>query len=145
MYYVIESGGKQHRVCCGQKLKVEKLAQSPGEEVYLDKVLMLVDDQHIKYGSPYIAGEVVPARILQHGRNGKINIIKFKRRKHHLKRMNHRQNWTEIEILSVPGAKKKTESKAATEKSTLETVKKTVAKSKEVAAKKETKEKQNGA
>jgi len=36
-----------------------------------------------------------------HGRGDKVNIIKFRRRKHHMKRQGHRQAYTELEITGI--------------------------------------------
>jgi large subunit ribosomal protein L21 len=39
--------------------------------------------------------------IKSHGRGKKVEIVKFKRRKHHRKQMGHRQSYTEIEISKI--------------------------------------------
>lgn len=109
MYCIFENGGKQHKVHIGQKVRLEKLVDAPGTEISLDKVVMLSDGKRLEYGAPYLKGKAVQARVLQHGRGDKISVIKFKRRKHHLKRMNHRQSYTEIEILGLGQAKKTTQ------------------------------------
>ena len=41
------------------------------------------------------------ATVKSHGKGRKVNIIKFKRRKHHLKRRGHRQQYTELEITGI--------------------------------------------
>ena len=46
-------------------------------------------------------GAKVQATVLAHGRAKKIEIIKFRRRKHHRKQMGHRQNFTELKIESI--------------------------------------------
>ncbi|MCP5017974.1 MAG: 50S ribosomal protein L21, partial [Ketobacter sp.] len=40
-----------------------------------------------------------------HGRGKKVKIIKFKRRKQHLKRQGHRQWYTELEITAISVAR----------------------------------------
>jgi len=101
MYAVIKSGGKQYRVEKGQKLKLEKLAGEPGSPVELDQVLMLSDGDQVQLGSPVLAGHKVKATVLAHGRHKKVEIIKFRRRKHHQKRRGHRQDFTEVEITEI--------------------------------------------
>ncbi|MES2212851.1 MAG: 50S ribosomal protein L21, partial [Pseudomonadota bacterium] len=91
MYAIIESGGKQYRIKEGQKLQVEKLVGAPGESVVIDKVLLVATDDGIVVGQPYVSNYRVNTEILRHGRGEKITIIKFKRRKHHMKRQGHRQ------------------------------------------------------
>ncbi|MEW7979194.1 MAG: 50S ribosomal protein L21 [Candidatus Sedimenticola endophacoides] len=101
MYAVIQTGGKQYRVSEGDTLKVEKLGAEEGASVDLDKVLMVADGEDIKIGTPYVDGGKVTATVKSHGRGKKVNIIKFRRRKHHMKRQGHRQSYTELEITGV--------------------------------------------
>ena len=76
MYAVIKTGGKQYKVSVGEKLKVEQI---PAE---LDKAKVV-------------------AKVIAHGRGEKVRIFKMRRRKHYQKRQGHRQNFTQIEILSI--------------------------------------------
>ncbi|MDH3831946.1 MAG: 50S ribosomal protein L21 [Gammaproteobacteria bacterium] len=101
MYAVIVTGGKQYRVSQGDKVRVEKLDAAEGDSVELDRVLMIVDGDDIKIGAPAIEGGKVTAEVKTHGRSDKINIIKFRRRKHHMKRQGHRQAYTELEITGI--------------------------------------------
>ena len=102
MYAVIESGGKQYRVQQGDIIKLEKLAVEPGKNVEFDKVLLQSDgDKNIKIGTPLIKGAKVIGEVIDHGKGKKIDIIKFRRRKHHLKHQGHRQQYTEVKITKV--------------------------------------------
>lgn len=101
MYAVIQTGGKQYRVSEGTTLKVEKLAADAGASVELDKVLMIADGDDVKVGAPYLDGGKVTATVKSHGRGKKVHIVKFKRRKHHLKRQGHRQSYTELEVTGI--------------------------------------------
>jgi large subunit ribosomal protein L21 len=103
MYAVIQTGGKQYRVAPGDTVRVEKLDAETGASVELDKVLMLANDDDIKVGTPYVDGGKVTATIKAHGRGKKVKIIKFRRRKHHMKRQGHRQWYTELEINEING------------------------------------------
>ena len=101
MYAVIVTGGKQYRVSQGDKLRVEKLDAAEGESVDLDQVLMVVDGDDVKIGTPVLDGGKVTADVKAHGRGDKVNIIKFRRRKQHMKRQGHRQAYTELEITGI--------------------------------------------
>lgn len=101
MYAVIKSGGKQHRVVEGERLKVELLDAEPGKSIEISEVLLVADGDNVKVGAPFVAGGKVIAEIVAHGRHDKINIIKFRRRKHHQKRTGHRQWFTEIKITGI--------------------------------------------
>lgn len=102
MFAVIETGGKQYKVKPGQRVRVETLKGEAGEKVSFDKVLLIAQDEDkVDVGAPYLSGKSVSATIAAHGRGEKIKIIKFRRRKHHMKRMGHRQNYTEVLIDSI--------------------------------------------
>ena len=101
MYAVIQTGGKQYRVSQGDTLRVEKLGADEGASVELDKVLMIADGEDVKVGTPYVEGGKVTATVKSHGRGKKVKIIKFRRRKHHMKRQGHRQWCTELEITEI--------------------------------------------
>ena len=101
MYAVIESGGKQHRVCEGEVLRLEKLGLEVGATVTFDKVLMVGEGAEVKIGKPYVEGGSVEAEVLAQGRGEKIRIVKFNRRKHHRKQMGHRQSFTEVKITGI--------------------------------------------
>jgi large subunit ribosomal protein L21 len=101
MYAVIKTGGKQYRVAKGDKLKVEKLPVEAGSSVDIDDVLMIGDGDKVTIGAPRVDGGKVTATVVSHGRHDKIEIVKFKRRKHHQKRTGHRQDYTEIEITNI--------------------------------------------
>lgn len=103
MYAVIKTGGKQYRVCAGDKLKIEKLEAEIGSEVTFDQVLMVGDGDDIKVGLPMLAGAMVKATVLNQARGDKIHIFKMRRRKHYQKRQGHRQSFTEIQINAVNG------------------------------------------
>jgi large subunit ribosomal protein L21 len=101
MHAVIKTGGKQYRVTEGDVLNVESLPAEPGQDVRIDDVLMVTDGESVAIGKPKVEGAAVTARVLSHGRGEKVRIIKFKRRKHHKKRMGHRQNFTTVEITNI--------------------------------------------
>jgi len=101
MQAVIVTGGKQYRVKEGLVLRVEKLEKAVGEALVLDQVLMVSADNDIRIGAPYVAGAKVTAEVISHGRAKKIHILKFRRRKHSMKHMGHRQWFTELKITGI--------------------------------------------
>lgn len=101
MYAIIQSGGKQYRVEPGQSLKLETLGADVGKTVDFNEVLMLVNGDDVQVGSPYVKDAKVTAEVLSEGRANKIRIIKFKRRKHHMKHAGHRQNYMEVKVTDI--------------------------------------------
>jgi large subunit ribosomal protein L21 len=103
MYAVFIAGGKQHRVEEGEVLRLEKIEEETGKTVEFDQVLMVGQGADVKIGAPVVDGAKVEAEVLSHGRGDKVTIIKFRRRKHHMKRQGHRQWYTEVKITGIKG------------------------------------------
>ena len=101
MYAVISTGGKQYKLAQGDVCRVEKLDAEEGASVEIDKVLMIADGDNINIGTPFVDGGKVTATVKAQGRAKKVEIMKFKRRKHHQKRTGHRQYYTEIEVTGI--------------------------------------------
>ncbi|MEY6430875.1 50S ribosomal protein L21 [Thioalkalicoccus limnaeus] len=101
MYAVIQTGGKQYRVAEGDRLRVEKLGAEAGDSVEFDQILMVADGEDVKVGRPYVDGARVMATVATHGRGKKVKIIKFRRRKHYMRRQGHRQWFTELRITGI--------------------------------------------
>ena len=103
MYAVIKTGGKQYRVVAGEKIKVEQIPAEVGTQITIDQVLMVGEGEAVKIGAPLVAGATVSATVLSQGRHDKVRIFKMRRRKHYQKRQGHRQNYTELQIVSING------------------------------------------
>lgn len=116
MYAVIVSGGKQHRVQEGEVVRLEKLDTPTGEKVAFDQVLMVGSGTDVKLGTPVLDGTQVEAEVVEHGRADKVTIIKFRRRKHSMKRQGHRQWYTDVKITAIGGVKSKPKAKASAKK-----------------------------
>ena len=101
MYAVIKSGGKQHRVVEGETIKLEKIDAATEATIEFDEVLMVGEGADVKIGAPVVEGAKVTAEVVSHGRHKKVKIVKFKRRKHHMKQMGHRQWFTEVKITGI--------------------------------------------
>ncbi|MCL5037010.1 MAG: 50S ribosomal protein L21 [Chloroflexi bacterium] len=102
MYAVMETGGKQYKVSPGDQVKIEKVEGKKGDEVILNRVLMVVgDNQELKPGAPYIQDAQVKATILSQSRERKVTVFKYKRRKRYHVKRGHRQPYTLVEIESI--------------------------------------------
>ena len=101
MYAIIESGGKQYKVAENDIVRIDRVDSEIGSTVTFDNVLMLANGEEIQVGSPYIQNSKVFGEITNHERGEKIKIIKFRRRKHFLKRAGHRQNYTMVKITEI--------------------------------------------
>ena len=137
MYAVFKTGGKQYRATQGQKIKLEKLNANSGDKVLFTEVLMVGEGSDVDIGTPYLTNASVEATVLEEGKDKKIEVIKFKRRKNYKRTFGHRQCYTLVEITGIK-LKKETKSqpkKAAKPKKTAAKIKKAVAKPKKTAVK----------
>ena len=101
MYAVIKTGGKQYRVTDGDVLRVEKLEADAGSSVKFDQVLLVADGDDVKVGAPMLKGGSVSGEVVSQGRDRKIEVIKFKRRKDYQRHYGHRQHYTEVRITGI--------------------------------------------
>jgi len=97
VYAVFETGGKQYKVSKGDIVAVEKLNIADGEKVTFDKVLVVSDDSLI-VGAPYVKGASVTAEVVKTGRAKKIYVFKYKAKKNEKKKIGHRQAYTQVRI-----------------------------------------------
>ena len=101
MYAVIATGGKQYRVTKDAVLRVEKLDAEPGSTIEFGEVLLVGEGAEVKLGKPRIDGSKVTATVVRHGKGAKVSIVKFRRRKHYLRRKGHRQPFTEVRVTDI--------------------------------------------
>ena len=116
MYAVFKSGGKQYRVSKGEKLKLEKLEANVGKKVVFDQVLSVGEGKDINIGTPYLADAIVEAKVIDEGKDKKIEVVKFKRRKNYKRNFGHRQHYSLIEVINITVKKKKAAPKKAAPK-----------------------------
>jgi large subunit ribosomal protein L21 len=122
MYAVIETGGKQHRVELGDELEVELLDAEPGQEINLERVLLVADGETTVVGKPLVADATVTAQVLRQERGEKLISFKYRPKARRRVKKGHRQELTVLKITEVRlGAKSAAaEAKVAEEKAETE-------------------------
>jgi len=101
MYAVVECGGRQYRVEPGMNLEVNRLPGEPGEDIFLDRVLLVSDGASVRVGTPVVENAKVACRIVRHGRGRKIHGFQFKAKKNEYRHYGHRQAVTFLQVSSV--------------------------------------------
>ena|SRR3989344_6715695 len=101
MLAVIKTGGKQYLVQPGDKIKVELLDAEAGKEVVFSEVLLSEKDGKPQIGAPFIKDAKVTAKVLNHVKGEKLIIFKYKPKKRYKRKVGHRQQFTEVEILEI--------------------------------------------
>ncbi len=100
MYAIANISGKQFKVEVGQTLLVDRLSAEVNEEVSFP-VMLVVDGNKVKTGTPVVKDVVVKAKVLAHVQDKKITVYKYKAKKNERKKQGHRQPYTKISVLSI--------------------------------------------
>jgi len=114
MYAIVEIAGQQFKVEEGKKIFVHRLEVEEGNQIEFDHVLLIEDEGKITIGEPTIKDAVIEGKVLDHMRGDKVIVFKKKRKKGYRVKNGHRQNFTQVEIVSING--KSTPKKAAPKK-----------------------------
>ena len=118
MYAVIKTGGKQYKVSKDDIISVEKLSEDTGKKIKLNEVLIISDKGKPIVGDPLIKGASVEAEIMDHSRAAKITVFKKKRRHNYRRKKGHKQNITNLKILSINASQGKTKASDTEKKKT---------------------------
>ena len=98
MYAVIKTGGKQYKVAVGETIDVERLAAPRGDTVRLDQVLMVVDGEQVRVGTPTLSEASVSATVLGHDLQRKAIIFHYRPKQRYRVKRGHRQPFTRLRI-----------------------------------------------
>ena len=100
-YAIFRALGKQYRAEKGDVLRLPRMDAEPGAKVTFDEVLLSSDGKTVRAGTPVVKGAKVEAEVLSEGKERKIYVFKFKRRKGYRRKTGHRQRFTEVRVMSV--------------------------------------------
>lgn len=115
MFAIVLIKGSQYKISQGDKVKIAKIDEKEGGKVVFYDVLLLAKDENsLKVGTPVIEGAAIEAKVLAHGKDKKIRVMKHHKRKRYIRTQGHRQQFTEIEISKIveSGAKREEPKKA---------------------------------
>ena len=101
VYAIVRTGGKQYRVEAGDTIYVERLETSEGAQISLDQVLLVGGQDAVRVGAPYLSEARVLGTVLKPGRDHKIRVFKYKKRKQYRRTRGHRQMFTALRIDSI--------------------------------------------
>ena len=103
MYAIIATGGKQYRVEAGDTIYVERLTGEAGGKVTIEDVLLVGDGAAVRVGAPRLSGISVQGTLLEQGRDHKVRVFKYKKRKQYRRTRGHRQSYSALRIDSIQG------------------------------------------
>ena len=101
MYAIIETGNKQYKISEGDVIRVEKLEGNIGDTVEIRDVLLIKKDNETMVGSPLVKEAKIVGEIVEKGKDKKIVVFKYKRRKNYRKKRGHRQQYTVLKINEI--------------------------------------------
>jgi large subunit ribosomal protein L21 len=101
MYAVIETGGKQYRVEVGTELEVELLEAVPGDNITIDRVLLVADGDESTIGRPVVADAAVEAEVVRRERGEKVISFKYRPKARRRVKKGHRQELMILRITDV--------------------------------------------
>jgi large subunit ribosomal protein L21 len=101
VYAVIMSGGKQYRVSEGEVIKVEKLEAEPGAPIEFNDVLLVKTEASTFIGQPLVQGASVTGTLESQGKNDKVLVFKYKKKKQYRRTRGHRQQHSEVRIEKI--------------------------------------------
>lgn len=101
MYAIIEVGSKQYSVTKDDIIEVNKLVAAKGDNLCIDKVLLVSDQEKVQIGQPYVNNAKVEVTVLKQSLGVKTTAYKHRRRKNSHWEKGHRAKLTQLKIKSI--------------------------------------------
>ncbi len=100
-YAVIALQGKQYKVSEGDKLTIDLLEEKEVDKTFdVTDVLLLSDNGKVSVGTPTLKNKVT-LKVLEHGKDAKLRVFKYKSKSKYRKTIGHRQRITNLEVISI--------------------------------------------
>jgi large subunit ribosomal protein L21 len=100
-YAIVEDGSKQYKAVEGSTIEVDSFPAEVGDEIDLERVLMVVDGESVSVGTPLVAGAVVQATVAAQVKGPKLVIFRYKPKKRIRHKTGHRQKYTRLQINAI--------------------------------------------
>jgi large subunit ribosomal protein L21 len=98
VYAVLRSGARQYRAEVGETILVDRLSAEVGQQLEMDKILLIADGERVEVGRPTIEGAKVLATVVAQEKGPKVRIFKYHPRKRYRRRAGHRQHYTRLRV-----------------------------------------------
>lgn len=101
-FAVIETGAKQYKVEKDSKIKIEKIKgdYKVGDKLTFANVLLSVQGDEVKIGSPYLDNKV-EAEIIKIAHHKKVEVVKYMPKSRYFKKNGHKQPYFEVKVLAI--------------------------------------------
>ena len=108
MYAIIADSGHQYKVEEGQELIVDYRDVPTGKDVVFDRVLAVrgtnsgeSSQGEVQLGTPTVAGAKVTAEVIEHAKDKKVVVFKYKPKTRYRRRTGHRQQYTDLKVTRI--------------------------------------------
>jgi len=106
-FAVIQAQGLQFRVAKDEEHIMPHMGKEPGEEIVVDRVLLVSDEDGVQVGRPLVEGAVVLMQVLGDEKGDKIRVGTYKRRKKYRRKIGYRDTLTRVKIVGINLQKEK--------------------------------------
>jgi large subunit ribosomal protein L21 len=100
-YAIVEDGGKQYRAVIGESIEVDVYPLEVGQEIDMERVLLISDGDNVKVGTPFIAGAKIQATVVAQVKGPKIVVFKYTAKERIRTKTGHRQKYTRVRIDAI--------------------------------------------
>ena len=100
-YAIVEISGRQFWVETGKYYNFNRIPTELGQNIILNRVLLLNNEGKILIGKPYLNMVKIKGKVLEHLRGQKTLIYKMRPKKKTRKKQGHRQELTKVLIEEI--------------------------------------------
>jgi large subunit ribosomal protein L21 len=100
-YAIVEDGGKQYRAVIGESIDVDLYPLKVGEEIDMEKVLLISDGENVKVGTPFVKGAKIQGTVLAQVKGPKVIVFKYMAKERIRTKTGHRQKYTRVRIDAI--------------------------------------------
>jgi len=100
-YAIVEISGRQFWVETGKYYNFNRIPTKLGQDIILNRVLLLNNEGEILVGKPYLDMVKIKGKVLEHLRGRKTLIYKMRPKKKTRKKQGHRQQLTRVLIEEI--------------------------------------------
>lgn len=106
-YAIIEKSGKQYKAFEGKTIEVDYFSANVGDQLELDRVLLIADGDRIDVGTPLVSEVKIKATVVAQIKGPKIIVFKYRPKQRYRSKTGHRQKYTRLQINSIEQSDKK--------------------------------------
>jgi large subunit ribosomal protein L21 len=100
-YAIVEDGGKQYKAVEGETIEVDRFPAEIGDQLDLERVLLVRDGEDVHVGKPLVDDAKVQATVVGQVKGPKVVVFKYKPRIRYRVKTGHRQKYTRLQIDSI--------------------------------------------